>query len=64
MVRLLILWVGFMYAPAQGEETRKKLSTVFEEHEGTLDGFLSRGREALGDAIDAISRSENHKDEN
>jgi len=49
------LSVGLLYAPAPGEETRRKLSEVFEEHEGTFTEFFVRGREAFNDAVDAVS---------
>ena len=49
------LWVGLFYAPAPGEDTRQKLSTFFSENEGTFDDLFARSRQALGDAIDAVS---------
>ena len=49
------LWVGLLYAPAPGEETRQKLSAVLDEHDDTFDELFSRSRQALGDAVDAVS---------
>ena len=49
------LWVGLLYAPGPGEETRQKLSTFFAENEGTFDDLFARSRQALGDAVDAVS---------
>jgi len=49
------LWVGLLYAPAPGEETRQKLSAVFNEHDETFDDLFTRSRQALGDAINAVS---------
>jgi len=51
------LWVGLLYAPGPGEETRQKLSAVFDEHDGTFDDLFARSREALGDAADAVSET-------
>ena len=34
---------------------REKLSAVFSEHEDTFDDLFARTREALGDAVDAVS---------
>ena len=49
------LWIGVLYAPAPGEDMREKLSAVFSEHEDTFDDLFARTREALGDAVDAVS---------
>lgn len=49
------LWVGLLYAPAPGEETRQKLAAVFDEHDETFDDLWARSRQALGDAISAVS---------
>ena len=49
------LWVGLLYAPAPGEETRHKLAAVFNENDDTFDDLFARSRQALGDAIDAVS---------
>jgi hypothetical protein len=57
------LWVGLLYAPAPGEETRQKLSTFFAENEGTFDELFSRSRQALGDAVDAVSGTLNAEGE-
>ena len=57
------LWVGLLYAPAPGEETRQKLSTFFAENEGTFDDLFASGRQALGDAIDAVSGTLNAEGE-
>jgi gas vesicle protein len=51
------LWVGLLYAPAPGEETRQKLADVFIENDDTFDDLFARSRQALGDAIDAVSRT-------
>ncbi len=57
------LWVGLLYAPAPGEDTRKKLSAIFDEHDGTFDELFARSRQALGDAVDAVSGTLNAEDE-
>ena len=57
------LWIGLLYAPAPGEEMREKLSTVFSEHEDTFDDLFARTREALGDAVDAVSGTLEAEDE-
>ena len=57
------LSVGFLYVPAPGEETRRKLSAVFEEHEGTLTELLARGRDAFNDTVDAVSGVEASADD-
>jgi gas vesicle protein len=52
------LSVGLLYAPAPGEETRRKLSEVYEEHEGTFTELFARGKDAFNDAVDAMGRVE------
>lgn len=51
------LWVGLLYAPAPGEDTREELSAIFTEHEDTFDDLFTRSRQALGDAVDAVSET-------
>lgn len=58
------LWVGLLYAPAPGEDTRQKLSTFFAENEGIFDDLFARSRQALGDAIEAVSGTLNAEGEN
>ena len=57
------LTVGLLYAPAPGAETRQKLSAVFDEHEDTFDDLFVRSREALDDAVDAVSGTLNAEGE-
>jgi hypothetical protein len=57
------LWVGLLYAPEPGEDTRQKLSTLFAENEGTFDDLFARSRQALGDALDAVSGTLNAEGE-
>ena len=57
------LWVGLLYAPAPGEETRQKLSAVFDEHDDAFDDLFARSRQALGDAVDAVSGTLNAEGE-
>ena len=57
------LSVGLLYAPAPGEETRRKLSEVFEEHEGTFTELFARGKNAFSDAVDAVSGTNSSDDE-
>ena len=49
------LTAGILYAPAAGEETRRKLSAVFDEHEGTFTDLFAKGKDAFNDAVDAVS---------
>ena len=49
------LSVGLLYAPAPGEDTRRKLSEVFDEHESTFSDLFALGRDAFNDAVDAVS---------
>ena len=49
------LWVGFLFAPAPGAETRASLAAFFDEHDETLADFYSRSRAALDDAVDVVS---------
>ena len=52
---ILGVWIGFLFAPAPGAETRASLATFFDEHDETLADFYTRGRGAVGDAVDAVS---------
>jgi len=47
--------VGLLFAPAPGAETRASLAAFFDEHDETLADFYTRGRAALGDAVDVVS---------
>ena len=49
------LWVGFLFAPAPGAETRASLAAFFDEHDKTLSDFYSRSRAALDEAVDVVS---------
>ena len=49
------MWVGFLFAPAPGAETRASLAAFFDEHDETLADFYARGRAAFGDAVDVVS---------
>ena len=57
------LWIGLLYAPAPGEDTREILSAIFDEttfnelHE--LFELFDRSRQALGDAVDAVTETVN-----
>ena len=49
------LSVGLLYAPAPGEDTRRKLSEVFEEHGSTFTDLFALGRDAFNYAVEAVS---------
>ena len=60
------LWIGLLYAPAPGEDTREILSAIFDEttfnelHElHELFELFDRSRQALGDAVDAVTETVN-----
>lgn len=48
------LWVGLLYAPGPGEETREKLSTFFAQNKGVFGDLFARSGQALGNAVDAV----------
>ena len=49
------VWVGFLFAPAPGAETRASLAAFFDEHDETIADFYTRGLAAVGDAADVVS---------
>ena len=57
------LWIGLLYAPAPGEDTREILSAIFDEYETTFNEphelfeLFDRSRQALGDAVDAVTET-------
>ena len=54
------LWIGLLYAPAPGEDTREILSAIFDEYETTFNELFElfdRSRQALGDAVDAVTET-------
>ena len=56
------LWIGLLYAPVPGEDTREILSAIFDEHEMTFNELFElfdRSRQALGDAVDAVTETVN-----
>ena len=59
------LWVGLLYAPAPGEDTREILSAIFDEYETTFNEphelfeLFDRSRQALSDAVDAVTETVN-----
>ena len=62
------LSIGLLYAPAPGEDTREILSAIFDEHETTFNELrelhelfelFDRSRQALGDAVDAVTETVN-----
>ena len=56
---------GLLYAPAPGEDTREILSAIFDEDETTFNELhelfelFDRSRQALGDAVDAVTETVN-----
>jgi gas vesicle protein len=44
--------VALLYAPATGEETRRKLATKAREGRDTLAGVVERGRETIAEAVE------------
>ena len=59
------LWVGLLYAPAPGEDTREILSAIFDENETTFNELhelfelFDRSRQALSDAVNAVTETVN-----
>ena len=57
------LWIGLLYAPAPGEDTREILSAIFDEYETMFNELhelfelFDRSRQALGDAVDAVTET-------
>ena len=59
------LSIGLLYAPAPGEDTREILSAIFDAYETTFNELhelfelFDRSRQALGDAVDAVTETVN-----
>ena len=51
------VWIGFLFAPAPGVETREQLSEIFDEHDDTIDDLYSRGREVVDEVVDEAVES-------
>ena len=55
--------VGILIAPAEGAETRERVSAFVDEHGRTLIKSLERGGRALGDAIEFVTSRVSSEDE-
>ena len=55
--------VGILIAPAEGAETRERVSAFVDEHGCTLIEGLERGGRALGDAIEFVTSRVSSEDE-
>ena len=47
--------VGILIAPAEGAETRERVSSFMDEHGGIFIEGLERGGRALGTALDFVT---------
>ena len=57
------VWVGFLFAPAPGDETRAQLADIFSEHDDTIDDLYSRGREVVDEAVESVESTLGSGDE-
>jgi hypothetical protein len=57
------VWVGFLFAPAPGADTRAAVAAFLDEHDESLADIYSRSREVFDDAVDVVSSTVDAHDE-